>query len=135
VKAYIAELRAIVARVQATNDPAFGATAMRLSAAIADLERATGWISARLSSDTKSVLAGTTPYLRLFATAAGGCLLANEALAAIRLGGNGAHASADRTALARFFAENIAVQSAGLEAAVTEGANSVTTALLPGEAA
>ena len=135
VKAYFAELRAIVARVQATNDPAFGATAARLSDAIGSLELATEWIFARLSSDTKSVLAGTTPYLRLFATAAGGCLLANEALAAIRLGDNGAHASADRIAIARFFAENIAVQSAGLEAAVTEGAGSVTNALLPGEAA
>ena len=135
MKAYLAELRAIVARVQATNDPAFGATAARLSDAIDSLERATEWLSARLSSDTRSVLAGTTPYLRLFATAVGGSLLANEALATIRLGDNGAHASADRIALARFFAENIAVQSGGLEAAVTEGAGSVTTAFLPGEAA
>jgi len=135
IRAYLAELRAIVARVQTTNDPAFGATAARLSDAIDSLERATEWISVRLSSDTKSVLAGTTPYLRLFATAAGGCLLANEALAAIRLGDNGARASSDRIALARFFAENIAVQSGGLEAAVTEGAGSIATALLPGEAA
>jgi alkylation response protein AidB-like acyl-CoA dehydrogenase len=135
VKAYVAELRDIVRRVQATNDPAFGATAARLSDALDALDRATAWIMPRLSSDTLSVLAGATPYLRLFSTAAGGCLLANEALAAIRLSDNGASSSADRIALARFFAENIAVQSAGLEAAVTEGAASVTTAPLPGEAA
>jgi hypothetical protein len=92
-------------------------------------------MSARLKSETKSVLAGATPYLRLFAIAAGGSLLANEALAAIRLNDNGAAASTDRIALARFFAENIAVQSAGLEATVTEGAGSVTTSPLPGEAA
>jgi alkylation response protein AidB-like acyl-CoA dehydrogenase len=135
VKAYLGELRAIAARVRSTNDPAFGATAGRLTEAIDSLERATAWMSARLKSETKSVLAGATPYLRLFAIAAGGSLLANEALAAIRLGDNGAAASTDRIALARFFAENIAVQSAGLEATVTEGAGSVTTAPLPGEAA
>jgi alkylation response protein AidB-like acyl-CoA dehydrogenase len=135
VKTYVAELRDIVRRVQATNDPAFGATASHLTDALDSLDRATAWIMPRLSSDTKSVLAGATPYLRLFSIVAGGCLLANEALAAIRLSDNGASNSADRTALARFFAENIAVQSGGLEVAVTEGAASVNTAYLPGEAA
>ena len=71
--------RAIAARVRSTNDPAFGATAGRLTEAIDSLERATAWMSARLKSETKSVLAGATPYLRLFAIAAGGSLLAYEA--------------------------------------------------------
>jgi len=132
VKAFIAELRAIVARVRAANDPAFGATAARLTDAIDSLERATEWLLARLSSDTRATLAGATPYLRLFGNAAGGCLLANEALAAIRLAdGN----SADRIAVARFFAENLAVQNAGLETTVTEAAESVLSAPLPDEAA
>ncbi len=132
VKAFIAELRAIVARVRAANDPAFGATATRLTDAIDSLERATEWLLARLSSDTRATLAGATPYLRLFGNAAGGCLLANEALAAIRLAdGN----SADRIAVARFFAENLAVQNAGLETTVTEAAESVLSAPLPDEAA
>ena len=131
----IAELRDIVRHVQAANDPAFGTTAARLTDALDSLDRATAWIMPRLASDTRSVLAGATPYLRLFSLAAGGCLLANEALAAIRLADNGASASTDRIALARFFAENVAVQSAGLEAAVTEGSASVNSAPLPGEAA
>ena len=132
MKAFIAELRGIAARVRATNDPAFGATALRLTEAIDALERATDWLLARLSTDHRSALAGATPYLRLFAGATGGSLLANEALAAIRLANGN---SADRIAVARFFAENIAVQSAGLEKTVTEAAESVTAAPLPGEAA
>jgi hypothetical protein len=132
VSAYISELRDIARRVQAANDPAFGATALRLTEAIDCLERATGWLLARLSADHRAALAGATPYLRLFASAAGGSLLAHEALVAIRLAdGN----SADRIAVARFFAENVAVQSGGLEKTVTEAADSVLTAPLPGEAA
>ena len=132
VNAFIADMRDIVARIQATNDPAFGATALRLTEAIDALERATAWLLARLPSDTRAALTGATPYLRLFGHAAGGTLLANEALAAIRLADAG---SADRIATARFFAENIAVQNGGLEITVTEAAESVTTAPLPGEAA
>ena len=132
VKAFIADLRDIAARVQATNDPAFGATALRLTEAIDALERATEWLLARLNSDTRAALAGATPYLRLFSNATGGALLANEALAALRLANGN---SADRIATARFFAENIAVQCGGLETTVTQAADSVTSAPMPGEAA
>jgi hypothetical protein len=66
------------------------------------------------------VLAAATPYLRLFGTAAGGCLLAQQGLAAVRAGGG-----AGRVALTRFFAENIAPQAGSLERIVTEGADSV----------
>ena len=46
---------------------------------------------------------------------------------AIRLDGNAGDAdAAGRTALARFFAENIAVQASGLERSVTEGADPLT---------
>jgi alkylation response protein AidB-like acyl-CoA dehydrogenase len=132
VKAFIAELRDITSRVQATNDPAFGATALRLTEAIDALERATDWLLTTLSSDSRAALAGATPYLRLFGNAAGGALLANAALAALHMAdGN----SADRIATARFFAENIAVQNSGLETTVTEAAGSVIDARLPGEAA
>ena len=51
-------------------------------------------------------------------------MLAEQALAAARESGDGAA----RIALTRFFAENIAVQSAGLERAVIEGADSITKA-------
>jgi acyl-CoA dehydrogenase len=119
---YLDELRGIVSDVKSSNAPAFGATAARLTDAVDCLERATQWLLAQKGS--ASALAGATPYLRLFGNAAGGCLLASQALAALRASGDGAA----RTALARFFAENIAVAASGLERGVTEGGDSVTSA-------
>ena len=123
VRDYIDELRRTVAAVQAANDPAFGATGARLAEAVDHLVRATEWILTQNSAEP--VLAGATPYLRLFATAAGGCALADEALAALRLAGSGGVDAAGRVALARFFAENIAVQAGGLETTVTEGGGAI----------
>ena len=125
MKSYIGELRAIASAVQATNDPAFGATGKRLGEAVDSLARATDWLLAELGRDGEGALAGATPYLRLFATAAGGCYLADEALTARRLDTPNAD-PAGRTVLARFFAENVAVLAGGLEATVTDGAASVT---------
>jgi alkylation response protein AidB-like acyl-CoA dehydrogenase len=122
VAGYLNELRRTVSAVKASNAPAFGEAAARLGEAVDSLERATLWLLAQKSSD--AALAGATPYLRLFGNAAGGCMLAEQALAALREGGDGAA----RSALARFFAENIAVQASGLERGVTEGAGSITEA-------
>jgi alkylation response protein AidB-like acyl-CoA dehydrogenase len=122
VRTYIGELRRTADAVTATNDPAFGATGARLTETIDSLERATQWLLKAPQSDT--ALAGATPYLRLFAHAAGGALLAEQALAAARMSGESSAPA--RIALARFFAENIAVTAAGLERTVTEGADSVT---------
>jgi hypothetical protein len=132
MRAYLDELRQTVARVKATNDPGFGATAARLSDAVDSLDRATTWLLGQLEKSPDAALAGATPYLRVFAAAAGGCALADEALAGIRL--DDAEA-AGRIALARFFAENIAVQAGGLETTVTEGADSVSAIALPHAAA
>jgi acyl-CoA dehydrogenase len=126
VEAYIGELRRTVEAVDASNDPAFGWTSVRLGEAVESLERATQWLLARPHEEAG--LAGATPYLRLFAAAAGGASLAEEALAAMRLAQDGAGDAAARVAIARFFAENIAVQARGLERTVVEGAESVTGA-------
>ena len=122
VRLYLGELRATVKAVQASNAPAFGETATRLDEAIDSLERVTQWLLAQKTSDT--TLAGATPYLRLFGQAAGGCMLADQALAALRDSGDGVA----RIALARFFAENIMVQAAGLERSIIEGADSINSA-------
>jgi hypothetical protein len=114
-----------VKAVQAANDPAFGATGARLAEAVDSLDRATTWLLSKIDQEPQAALAGATPYLRLFGNAAGGCMLADEALAALRVA-NGEPAS--RVAIARFFAENIAVQASGLERAVTEGSDSVNAA-------
>jgi 3-(methylsulfanyl)propanoyl-CoA dehydrogenase len=125
VKSYIGELKRTIEAVNAVNDPAFGWTGLRLQEAVDSLQRVTHWLLGRAHNDVDAALAGATPYLRLFALTAGGTLLAEEAIAAKRLAGNGIDA-ASRIALARYFAENLAVAAGGLERTVVEAADSVT---------
>jgi acyl-CoA dehydrogenase len=119
------ELKEIVGRVEASNDPAFGTTGTKLRDALAALDRTSRWLLERLASTPNDALAGATPYLRLFGVTLGGCMLASEALAA---GGDGAAEPARYVTLARFFAENLSVQAGALEKTVTESADAVTGA-------
>jgi hypothetical protein len=120
VRAYINELRATVAEVEASNDPAFGATGSCLGDTVQQLDRATSWLLGKIEREPDTALAGATPYLRLFGLAAGGCALAKDALAALRAGNPGSS-----VAIARFFATNIANAAAGLAATVIEGADAL----------
>ena len=124
-RSYLSQLRVTTEGVRAANDPAFGATAYRLAEALDHLERASEWLLGALEKNPQAALAGATPYLRLFGQAAGGCLLAEQALAASRMS---APDAAARIATARFFAENIAVQCGGLATIVTEAADSIGAA-------
>jgi acyl-CoA dehydrogenase len=130
VRGYIDELRRTVEAVTAANDPAFGATGARLAEATDSLSEATEWLLAALAAKPDTALAGATTYLRLFASAAGGCMLANEALAAARQsdGDSAGAGRAGRIAIARFFAENLAVQAPALARVVTQGADAMLTA-------
>jgi acyl-CoA dehydrogenase len=118
VASHLAELRGIVDAVSASNDPAFGWTAVRLGEALDSLTRATNWLLGLSAKDADLALAGASPYLRLFGVTTGGCYLAQQALTALRLG----EAAQPRTTLARFFAENHAVQAGALERTIVEGA-------------
>jgi alkylation response protein AidB-like acyl-CoA dehydrogenase len=120
VRAYLGELRETVAAVEASNDPAFGATGRHLREAVDQLERTTTWLLGRIEREPLTALAGASPYLRLFATAAGGCMLAKDALAAQRAG-NAAQAIANT----RFFATNLATASPNLATSVMEGADTL----------
>jgi acyl-CoA dehydrogenase len=121
VESFLGELRAIVEAVNATNDPALGWSGLRLEEAVESLTRTTRWMLAHVEKNTNEALAGATPYLRLFGLATGGCLLAKQALPALRLNSD----AAPRVALARFFAENFVVQAEALERTVVEGAPGV----------
>jgi alkylation response protein AidB-like acyl-CoA dehydrogenase len=122
----IDECKETVSRVEASNDPAFGATGPRLREALGALERTSRWLLERMTTAPNDALAGATPYLRLFGATLGGCNLAAEALAARSLDGG---ASQKRyTTLARFFAENISVQASALERAVVDSADAVNGA-------
>jgi hypothetical protein len=114
VRLFLDELRATVAAVRATNDPSFGSTGVRLAEAVESLTRATDWLLGKVGGAPDEALAGATPYLRLFGVASGGCALAEEALAAVRLSPAGEANAPERMAIARFFAENVGVAARGL---------------------
>ncbi|TDR94325.1 acyl-CoA dehydrogenase [Enterovirga rhinocerotis] len=125
VRAEIASMRATV-RALMNKGEVFGMTAARLRDAVESLDRATSFLQRALAgNDPTAALAGATPYLRLFGLASGGTLLAEIALAA-----GADEAGAARIALCRFFAENIAVGAAGLEASVVDGGGFAVDAAL-----
>jgi acyl-CoA dehydrogenase len=119
----LAELDATIKQVETSNDPAFGTTGAKLRDALGSLERASKWLLERVTSKPNDALAGATPYLRLFGSTLGGCMLAGEALAA-KAGGDGER----YVTLARFFAENVTVLAGSLEKTVTDSAEAVNGA-------
>src|SRR4029079_10602139 len=127
VWALLDELSGIVKKVEASNDPAFGTSGAKLRDALASLERSSKWLLERVTSAPNDALAGATPYLRLFGSTLGGCMLANEALAAKSNRDAGGDPQRYVT-LARFFAENISVQAPSLEKTVIDSADAVNAA-------
>jgi acyl-CoA dehydrogenase len=123
----LGELTETVIRVETSNDPGFGTTGAKLRDALSALDRTSRWLLERVTSAPNDALAGATPYLRLFGSTLGGCMLAAEALAA-RNAGDGVSEPERYVTLARFFAENIAVQAASLERTVIDGAEAVNGA-------
>ena len=97
-----------------------------LASGVSALREATDWIMAHGAAEPNDALAGATPYLRLFGLVTGGWLLARSALAASRLlpgaGGSDAAFLRDKIVTARFYAEQLLPQAAGLLPAVTAGA-------------
>ena len=123
----LSELSAIVTQVEASNDPAFGLTGTRLREGVASVERTSKWLLEKIATAPNEALAGATQYLRLFSVTLGGCMLANEALAT--RGDGAVQGNSQRYAtLARFFAENITVQSGALERAIIDSASTITGA-------
>ncbi|MFC7051424.1 acyl-CoA dehydrogenase [Hansschlegelia quercus] len=115
----LASIEETISRLRATG-PALGDSAARLAEAKAALGRATAFMR-EAANDQAAILAGATPYLRLFGLTLGGAALAENALAA--MGSNqdgGAY-----VALARFHAENLLGGTEGLARAVISGAASL----------
>ncbi|PWJ85447.1 hypothetical protein C7441_103306 [Pseudaminobacter salicylatoxidans] len=117
---YIAELGGIVSDVRSSNLPGFGRSANALDDALDDFSNATRHLQKLLANGRMDeALAGATPYLRLFALAAGGAYLARAALA---------DGDEERQALCRFFAENLLGETRPLRESIVEGAASVGVA-------
>jgi acyl-CoA dehydrogenase len=124
VSSYIAELREIAENVRSINQEGFGETADRLLHAIDELEAATAWImSAGADGRHQEVLAGATPYLRLFGLTAGGAYLAKAALTA-----SGLQSDPGRTALCRFMAVNLLSEASALKDRIVTGAPALLSA-------
>src|SRR5271154_1896080 len=119
----LGELTEIVIPVETSNDPGFGTPGAKLRDARGSLDRTSRWLLERVTSAPNEALAGATPYLRLFGSTLGGCVLAGEALAA-KSNGDGER----YVTLARFFAENVTVQAPSLEKTVTDSAEAVNGA-------
>ncbi|MGQ2903415.1 MAG: acyl-CoA dehydrogenase [Neoaquamicrobium sediminum] len=120
VKGYIGELRADIEALRKSNADSFGATAELCDAALGDLAEATDFLQRALADGRQEeALAGATPYLRLFALAAGGAYLVRGALAG---------EDKARVALARFFAENLVDEASALKRRVIAGAESLVSA-------
>jgi acyl-CoA dehydrogenase len=130
VHAMIAAYRVSAERARDANDPALKAIGLRIVRAVEALARATAFLQGALKNQPNLALAGATPYLRLYALAAGGAYLADQAVVAVaerRDGGTDPRLD-DRVRDARFFAENVAVAAEGLETTVIEGADAINSA-------
>ena len=120
ITGFIAELRADIDALRKSNADGFGMTADKCEAAIDDFAEATGFLQQALADGRmQEALAGATPYLRLFALAAGGAWLVRGALAGEDRG---------RIALARFFAENLIDEAGALKRRVIDGGASLAAA-------
>ena len=128
VRGYIAELAAIAEEARAFNREDFHGLGDSLTESLADLTEATEWMLTALQEGrVPEALAGATPYLRLFGLAVGGSYLAKGALAAAHQA-TGAAAAAAHIHVARFFAETVIVETAGLKRAVMRGGHTVLAA-------
>ena len=119
VRAHINSLREIIAGTGASNVTEFGDTAVCLEAAVAALEEATTFLLGKLSHDVTAALAGASAYTRLFAITSGAVYLAGGAVKQSRCDAPGADSA---TALARYYAQNHAVEAPGLARAIVAGA-------------
>ncbi|PKQ03527.1 MAG: acyl-CoA dehydrogenase, partial [Alphaproteobacteria bacterium HGW-Alphaproteobacteria-12] len=115
-RAFIAEMRDTAKEARSSNDKLMSGIGAALDDALDTLDKATDYMLANLKSAPNDCLAGATPYLRLFGTAAGGHYLTRAAM------GNGAAA---RREIAQFYAANILPAVHGLLAPATAGAESL----------
>ncbi|MCB1400971.1 MAG: acyl-CoA dehydrogenase family protein [Rhodobacteraceae bacterium] len=112
---FIAEMKADLPRLQAAGE-ALAPVASGLERALADLERATGWmLRTGAGGDAAAVLAGSVAYQRLWAITVGAWRLALAALAEDE-------GQDQRVALARYFVTRRLPETGALLAEATAGA-------------
>jgi 3-(methylthio)propanoyl-CoA dehydrogenase len=121
---YLAGIDATAAELSGAGDADLATIGKHLADAHAALRQATDWLLANSQADPNNSLAGATPYLRMFGIVTGGWLLARSAAAARREldAGSGDEAFLrQKVVTARFYAEQLLPQAAGLVPSVTAG--------------
>jgi acyl-CoA dehydrogenase len=122
----IAEMRALSESLSA--QPQLAALAPSFSAAIDALDRAVGYVVETYATDIRSVSVGAVPMLKLLGIVAGGWQLLRSAFISQRRLAAGGVVSADaefytaKMTTARFYADYVLSQAAGLAHCIVHGA-------------
>ncbi|WP_336057721.1 acyl-CoA dehydrogenase [Nitratireductor sp. CH_MIT9313-5] len=120
VRGFIKELRETAERVRGANMAELGDTGNLLIESLDHLQETTDFLMSQTGEGAmEKALSGATPYLRLFALAAGSTMLAGGAVSA---------SDAKMASLTRYLAENHLRETAGLRQAVIDGGESLKAA-------
>jgi len=129
---YLAGIEATAAELSGASEPALATIGKQLADAHAALRQTTDWLLANTPADPNNSLAGASPYLRMCGIVTGGWLLARSAAAAQRSlaeGKGDAGFLAQKVVTAKFYAEQLLPQAAGLAPAVTAGPGDLLAAV------
>lgn len=121
---FIDEVRAFIQTLAVEKGDDAEVISGALSAALGEIEESTAWIVANAKADMQAVATGAVPYLRQFSLLAGGYMMARLARAALQdmaAGGGDAGFCDAKIITARFFAEAILPQVAGLTPVIIGG--------------
>jgi alkylation response protein AidB-like acyl-CoA dehydrogenase len=127
-KAIIAQVRATEAQLGDAKGDDFAAIRRQLAAGSEALEAVVDFVVANVKSDVKAVFSGSVPYLKLAGIVLGGWQMARAALVAqqkLDAGEGDAGFLRAKIATARFFADHILSQAAGLRTSIVEGSAGV----------
>ncbi|HBZ08039.1 MAG TPA: acyl-CoA dehydrogenase [Massilia sp.] len=127
-KSIIAQVRETEAALAEVQGADFAAIRKQLAAGSVALEEVVDFVVANVKSDIKGVFAGSVLYLKLAGIVLGGWQMARAALVAQRkldAGEGDAAFLRAKIATARFFADHILSQAAGMRSAIVEGSAGV----------
>lgn len=125
---YIDEVHSLINGLNQRSEEGLVIIRRHLAGAVDALDNATHWVLDAAGENQIDALAGATPYLKLFGTVAGGAMLARSALCAtesIEAGTGDGALMADKLAVARFYAEQILPQAAGLATSISTGSATI----------
>ena len=126
-RSILADVREVEALLAAAGGD-FAAIGSQLAAGSTALEAVVEYVVANIKSDVKGVFAGSVLYLKLAGIVLGGWQMGRAALAAQRkleAGEGDAGFYKAKIATARFFADHVLSQAAGLRSAVVDGSSGV----------